>query len=97
MTQRLGSDPSLSPGARFSLSDFTGQGYSKGRPWPLLVLWMLVSRCLTMQWWCPNRLRVLILRGFGARIGAGTLIETLREWKRGIILPGEIHNEKGTP
>jgi putative colanic acid biosynthesis acetyltransferase WcaF len=74
VTQRLGSDPSLSPGARFSLRDFTGRGYSKGRPWPVQVLWMLVSRCLTMQWWCPNRLRVLILRGFGGRIGAGTLI-----------------------
>lgn len=74
MTQQLGSDPSRSPGARFSLRDFTGVGYSKGRPWPTQVLWMLVSRCLTMQWWCPNRLRVLLLRGFGARIGAGTLI-----------------------
>lgn len=74
MTQRLGSDPSRSPGARFSLRDFTGEGYCKGRPWPMQVLWMLVSRCLTMQWWCPNRLRVLLLRGFGARIGAGTLI-----------------------
>lgn len=64
----------LAPGARFALSEFTGENYDKGRPWPAQVLWMLVSRCVTMQWWCPNRLRVLILRAFGARIGAGTLI-----------------------
>ena len=66
--------PSLSPGARFSLRDFTGANYSRGRPWPVQLLWMLVSRCVTMRWWCPNRLRVFILRSFGARIGTGTLI-----------------------
>ena len=65
---------SLSPAARFSLRDFTGQNYSKGRPWLVQLLWMVVSRSVTMQWWCPNRLRLLILRSFGARIGTGTLI-----------------------
>ena len=65
---------SLSPGARFSLRDFTGANYSRGRPWSVQLLWMLVSRCVTMRWWCPNRLRLLILRSFGARIGTGTLI-----------------------
>ena len=45
MTQRVGSDRSLSPGARFSLCDFTGENYSRGRPWPVRLLWMLVSRC----------------------------------------------------
>jgi putative colanic acid biosynthesis acetyltransferase WcaF len=65
---------SLSPGARFSLRDFTGQNYDKGRPFLVQLLWMVVSRSVTMRWWCPNRLRLLILRSFGARIGAGTLI-----------------------
>ena len=65
---------SVSPGARFSLRDFTGQNYSKGRPWPVQLLWMVVSRTVTMRWWCPNRLRLLLLRSFGARIGTGTLI-----------------------
>ncbi|MGH3556131.1 putative colanic acid biosynthesis acetyltransferase [Mycobacterium sp.] len=74
MTQLLRPDPSMSPGARFSLRDFTGANYSRGRPWLVQVLWMLVSRCVTMQWWCPNRLRLFILRRFGARIGTGTLI-----------------------
>jgi putative colanic acid biosynthesis acetyltransferase WcaF len=74
VTQQPISDPCPSPGARFSLGDFTGANYSKGRPWLVQLLWMVVSRSLTMQWWCPNRLRLLILRGFGARIGTGTLI-----------------------
>jgi putative colanic acid biosynthesis acetyltransferase WcaF len=38
------------------------------------LLWMMVSRCVTMHWWCPNQLRVVVLRMFGARIGTGTLI-----------------------
>jgi putative colanic acid biosynthesis acetyltransferase WcaF len=65
---------SLSPGARFSLRDFTKENYSRGRPFPVQVLWMLVSRGVTMRWWCPKRLRVFLLRMFGARIGSGTLI-----------------------
>jgi putative colanic acid biosynthesis acetyltransferase WcaF len=70
----LVSGPSVSPGARFSLGDFTGANYSRGRRFPVQVLWMLVSRNITMRWWCPKRLRVFILRMFGARIGTGTLI-----------------------
>jgi putative colanic acid biosynthesis acetyltransferase WcaF len=74
MTQQRESDLRPSPGARFSLRDFTGEGRPRGVPWPVHMLWLLVSP-LTMQWWCPNRLRVLVLRGFGARIGTGTLIK----------------------
>jgi putative colanic acid biosynthesis acetyltransferase WcaF len=73
-TQRLGPDRSKSPGARFSLGGFTGANYSKGRGFPVQVLWMMVSRGITMRWWCPKRLRVFLLRLFGARIGRGTLI-----------------------
>jgi putative colanic acid biosynthesis acetyltransferase WcaF len=74
MAQQLESDLRTSPGARFSLRDFTGEGRDRGVPFLVFVLWLLVSRCLTMHWWCPNQLRVLVLRGFGARIGTGTLI-----------------------
>jgi putative colanic acid biosynthesis acetyltransferase WcaF len=74
VTQRVEAVRSISPGHRFSLADFTGENYSKGRPWPVQLLWMLVSRTVVMQWWCPNRLRVSVLRAFGARIGRGTLI-----------------------
>jgi putative colanic acid biosynthesis acetyltransferase WcaF len=74
VTQRVEAVRPISRGQRFSLGDFTGENYSKGRPWPVQLLWMLVSRAVVMQWWCPNRLRVALLRAFGARIGTGTLI-----------------------
>lgn len=75
MTQQCESDLPPSPGERFSLRDFTGEGRLVGVPRLVRLLWMLVSRCLTMQWWCPNQLRVLVLRAFGARIGTGTRIK----------------------
>jgi putative colanic acid biosynthesis acetyltransferase WcaF len=75
MTQQRESDLRPSPGARFSLRDFTGEGRPVGVPPLVRLLWMLVSRSLTMKWWCPNQLRVLVLRAFGARIGAGTRIK----------------------
>ena len=74
MTQHRESELPPPPGARFSLRDFTGEGRPRGVPWPVHMLWLLVSP-LTMQWWCPNRLRVFVLRRFGARIGTGTLIK----------------------
>lgn len=74
VTQRIDVVRPVSPSGRFALAEFTGENYSKGRPWPLQLLWMLISRSVVMQWWCPNRLRLAILRAFGARIGAGTLI-----------------------
>jgi putative colanic acid biosynthesis acetyltransferase WcaF len=67
-------DESLGPGSRFSLRDFTGAGYDKGRPWVVQLLWMMASHWLTSHWWCPNSLRVMVLRAFGAKIGDGVLI-----------------------
>lgn len=61
-------------GNRFSLAGFTGSGYDRGRGLPLQVLWMLVSRSVLFRWWMPNRVRIGVLRMFGAEIGAGTLI-----------------------
>jgi len=61
------------PGRRFSLDGFTGRGYDRGRSLPIQILW-LMSRGLLMKWWCPNAVRVLALRLFGAKIGAGVII-----------------------
>lgn len=72
--QGIEAAPSIPRGQRFSLGDFTGDNYSKGRSWPVQLLWMAVSRYITMQWWCPNTLRIAVLRAFGAQIGTGTLI-----------------------
>ncbi|MCZ8379288.1 DapH/DapD/GlmU-related protein [Mycobacterium sp. CPCC 205372] len=59
---------------RFDLASFTGDGYVKGRHISLQVLWMVASGVLTTRWWCPNSIRVGILRAFGADIGKGARI-----------------------
>ncbi|MEW5811279.1 MAG: putative colanic acid biosynthesis acetyltransferase [Actinomycetota bacterium] len=58
----------------FDLSCFTGDGYDKGRAKPVQILWLAASRSITMRWWCPNRLRILILRLFGANISTNVLV-----------------------
>jgi putative colanic acid biosynthesis acetyltransferase WcaF len=69
--------PSLEPpsaGNEFQLRGFTGARYHRGRAFPAQVFWMLVSRTILFRWWMPNRIRVAVLRLFGAKIGARTLI-----------------------
>ena len=57
-----------------SLGGFTGAGYDKGRGKVWQVGWMLASDLVTTRWWCPLRLRLGLLRFFGADLGAGVLI-----------------------
>ena len=59
---------------RRRLAGFTGRGYDKGRAAHWQIAWLLVSGLVVTRWWCPLRLRVAILRGFGADIGANVLI-----------------------
>jgi putative colanic acid biosynthesis acetyltransferase WcaF len=61
-------------GERFSLAGFTGRGYDKGRPAYVQVLWLMLSHGVVMRWWCPNALRLFILRRFGATVAEGVLI-----------------------
>ncbi|MGM7646580.1 putative colanic acid biosynthesis acetyltransferase [Nocardia sp. JW2] len=56
-----------------SLAGFTGAGYDKGRPVAVQIAWLAVAGVLA-KWWCPNRLRVAVLRAFGASIEPGVLI-----------------------
>jgi putative colanic acid biosynthesis acetyltransferase WcaF len=67
------------------LSGFTARGYDKGRPLLTQALWFAVMNLVFMKWWCPARLRVSILRAFGAEIGAGVVIRhrvrVLWPWK----------------
>lgn len=56
------------------LSGFTGGGYSIGRPKVVQALWLSVQGLVFQRWWCPARLRTLLLRAFGADIGRGVLI-----------------------
>lgn len=66
--------PSGAVPARRHLAGFTGAGYERGRPVPVQVAWLLVSGLVVTRWWCPARVRVAVLRAFGARIGQGVLI-----------------------
>jgi putative colanic acid biosynthesis acetyltransferase WcaF len=56
------------------LSGFTGAGYDKGRSVPVQALWFAALNLVFVKWWCPSRLRVLLLRAFGARVGRGVVI-----------------------
>jgi putative colanic acid biosynthesis acetyltransferase WcaF len=57
-----------------SLSSFTGSGYDKGRGVTVQVAWLCVRGIIFSRWWCPNSIRVAILRGFGATVAPGVLI-----------------------
>ncbi len=56
-----------------SLAGFTGAGYDKGRGPAVQIAWMAVAGVIA-QWWCPNQVRLAVLRAFGANIGTGVLI-----------------------
>lgn len=56
------------------LSGFTGAGYEVGRGRVVQALWLLTQGTIFMRWWCPARMRVAILRAFGATVGEGVLI-----------------------
>src|SRR5690349_3406752 len=56
------------------LAGFTGDGYDVGRSKTVQVLWLFVSGTIFTRWWCPARLRIQILRLFGAEIADGVLV-----------------------
>ena len=57
-----------------NLAKFTGTGYDKGRSLLTQALWAGASSILVERIWCTPRLRVGLLRFFGARIGDRVLI-----------------------
>ncbi|MCO4253146.1 DapH/DapD/GlmU-related protein [Pseudarthrobacter raffinosi] len=59
---------------QWHLARFTGAGYDKGRPIWIQALWFGASALLIERLWCPSRVRVALLRLFGAQIGKGVLI-----------------------
>ncbi|WP_448320641.1 WcaF family extracellular polysaccharide biosynthesis acetyltransferase [Streptomyces sp. CO7] len=67
------------------LSSFTLAGYDKGRGKLVQALWFAVMNLVFMAWWCPPRLRVALLRAFGATVGERVLIRhrvrVLWPWK----------------
>lgn len=59
---------------RRRLAGFTGRGYDVGRSPAWRVAWLVVQTTVFMRWWMPARLRVALLRAFGADIADGVLI-----------------------
>ena len=58
-------------GTNRDLAGFTGIGYDKGRGVAWQAGWQVASALFVMPWFIPVRVRVAVLRAFGARIGAG--------------------------
>jgi putative colanic acid biosynthesis acetyltransferase WcaF len=67
------------------LAAFDGAGYDKARPAAVQALWFAVQSTLFSAWFCPARLRVTLLRLFGAQIGERVFIRhrvrVLWPWK----------------
>jgi len=58
---------------RRDLAGFSGRGYDPGRNTLWRIAWMLASGVVVTRWWCPNALRIALLRAFGAEIGEGVV------------------------
>ncbi|MFG2634768.1 putative colanic acid biosynthesis acetyltransferase [Streptomyces sp. NPDC048362] len=67
------------------LTAFTLAGYDKGRGRLVQALWFAVMNTVFMAWFTPARVRVALLRAFGAEIGTGVLVRhrvrVLWPWK----------------
>ncbi|MEP6463250.1 MAG: DapH/DapD/GlmU-related protein [Frankiaceae bacterium] len=70
---------------RRRLRGFTGVGYDKGRGVLWQALWFATQNILFGAWWCPLRLRPVLLRAFGASVGERAFIRhrvrVLWPWK----------------
>ena len=70
------------------LAAFEGRGYDKGRGRLGQALWFATMNLVFSSWWCPARLRVSLLRSFGATVGEGVFIRhrvrVLWPWKLSI-------------
>jgi putative colanic acid biosynthesis acetyltransferase WcaF len=58
-----------------NLAGFTGRGYDRGRAIPWQIAWLAISGGVVMRWWCPRRVRIAILRFFGAQIADGVVMK----------------------
>jgi putative colanic acid biosynthesis acetyltransferase WcaF len=71
--------------AHRDLSSFRKDGYDKGRGILWQALWFATMNLFFSPWWVPSRLRVAVLRWFGARVGDHVLIRhrvrVLWPWK----------------
>lgn len=75
----------LGAGTSRSLASFTGRGYDKGRSFGWQAGWFATQHLVFGTWWCPRRLRPVLLRAFGATVGDRVFIRhsvrVLWPWK----------------
>lgn len=80
-----GSGPPPERPAGRSLADFTGRGYDKGRGVAWQAGWFATQNLVFGTWWCPRKLRPVLLRAFGATVGQRVFIRhsvrVLWPWK----------------
>ncbi len=69
MTATTGASPVVR-----DLSRYADTGLDRGRPVAVRIAWLALSTGLLMRWWCPNGVRIRMLRRFGARIGSSCLV-----------------------
>lgn len=71
-----------------SLAGFSAAGYDKGQPAWVQALWFACLNLIFFKWWCPARLRPVLLRAFGAQVGDRVFIRhrvrVLWPWKLAI-------------
>ena len=58
------------------LASFDNSWYSPGRSPPVRALWLMTSAIFFLSWFpWPSRLKVVLLRAFGARVGRGVVVK----------------------
>lgn len=57
-----------------NLAEFKGEGYDRGRNVIWQISWHLVSNLIFQPFWTPIKLRLALLKFFGAKVGKGVII-----------------------
>ena len=85
MTQLATTVTAAAPVTPRDLRAFRPDGYVKGRGKAWQLAWFVTMNLVFRAWWCPARLRPVILRAFGAQVGRRVLIRhrvrVLWPWK----------------
>lgn len=68
--------PATHARVRRRLATFTGRGHDRGAGLVRCALWVLAGQPVIRSTWCHSRVRVAVLRAFGADLAPGVLIRS---------------------